>query len=54
MGMLVCKRCEVEKPIPKCCNDEEMKSEGPNLICTYCNSMQYFPFHCGQMMAVKK
>ncbi|MFH1751191.1 MAG: hypothetical protein ABH863_05925 [Candidatus Micrarchaeota archaeon] len=53
MGKFVCDVCGAEKPLPKCCGNEEMKSQGPYSICTYCGIITYFPFHCGRRMTPK-
>lgn len=54
MARFVCLICGIEKPIPKCCNDQEMKHNGSYLVCPFCGAVQYFPLHCGKLMKVKE
>ncbi|MBI5225306.1 hypothetical protein HY989_05545 [Candidatus Micrarchaeota archaeon] len=53
MGKLYCVVCGEEKPITKCCNQEEMKSNGSYLVCGYCGTLEYFPMHCSKLMKVR-
>ncbi|MFH1258048.1 MAG: hypothetical protein ABIG96_02640 [Candidatus Micrarchaeota archaeon] len=50
MGKLVCVVCSEEKPVPKCCGNEEMLSKGSHMVCKYCGAIQYYPLHCGKLM----
>ncbi|HLC47572.1 MAG TPA: hypothetical protein VJI13_00725 [Candidatus Norongarragalinales archaeon] len=53
MGKLFCGKCGEERAIPKCCNNQEMRSQAANLICNFCGIITYTPYHCGQRMIVK-
>ncbi|MFH0971582.1 MAG: hypothetical protein V1835_03360 [Candidatus Micrarchaeota archaeon] len=54
MAKFVCPVCGADKPVPNCCGNEEMKSNGSYLVCTFCGAIQYFPMHCSKLMKVKE